>query len=244
MEWIRFWVARLKLIKMCSKSRALAFLVFLPCLANASTSQCYGTVSNGRIKDAVQLAIGGTNYSSYSSLGSAMGRTYVHSAVKSIVESAFAEVEKVLPKAVFVYGETGWQSGGRIRPHRTHQNGSSVDFFVPVKNQSGESVALPTNATSKFGYEIEFDSKGRYGEYQIDFGALAEHLYQLHVAAKARGNGIALVIFEPSYLPRLFATKRGDYLKSNLPFMRGKPWVRHDEHYHIDFSIPCKPKAG
>ena len=33
-------------------------------------------------------------------------------------------------------------------------------------------------------------------------------------------------------------------LKQKLPFMKGKPWVRHDEHYHGDFAVPCKPNAG
>jgi len=22
--------------------------------------------------------------------------------------------------------------------------------------------------------------------------------------------------------------------------MKAKPWVRHDEHYHVDFAVPCK----
>lgn len=46
------------------------------------------------------------------------------------------------------------------------------------------------------------------------------------------------------FLPKLFATHRGAYLQQNLAFMKGKPWVRHDEHYHVDFSVPCKPNAG
>jgi penicillin-insensitive murein endopeptidase len=29
------------------------------------------------------------------------------------------------------------------------------------------------------------------------------------------------------------------YLKQKLPFMKGKSWVRHDEHYHVDFAVPC-----
>lgn len=28
-------------------------------------------------------------------------------------------------------------------------------------------------------------------------------------------------------------------LKQKLPFMKGKPWVCHDEHYHVDFAVPC-----
>jgi hypothetical protein len=146
--------------------------------------------------------------------------------------------------AFLVYGETGWPSGGRFRPHRSHQNGLSVDFFVPVRDATGRSVPLPTDVTTRFGYDIEFDASAKYGQYSIDFQAIAEHLYQLDVAAKAHGVGMSLVIFDLQYLPRLFATPRGAYLQRNLPFMKGKPWVRHDEHYHVDFAVPCKPNAS
>ena len=107
-----------------------------------------------------------------------------------------------------MYGEAGWPSGGRISPHRTHQNGLSVDFFVPVRDRSGRSVRLPAGMTNRFGYDIEFDADGRFDDYSIDFDAMAEHLYQLHVAAKARSVGIALVILDPPFQPKLFATTR------------------------------------
>jgi penicillin-insensitive murein endopeptidase len=112
-----------------------------------------------------------------------------------------------------------------------------------VRNADGGSVPLPSSVASRFGYDIEFDANGQYQQYGIDFAALAEHLYQLHVAATARGTGIAQVIFDAPYLPKLFATVRGPYLRKNLRFMKGKPWVRHDEHYHVDFAVPCKPLA-
>lgn len=75
---------------------------------------------------------------------------------------------------------------------------------------------------------------------RIDFEALAEHLYQLDVAARSRGSGLALVIFDPRYMDRLLATQRGADLR-RLPFMKGRPWVRHDEHYHVDSRIACRP---
>lgn len=210
--------------------------------AHGTDSQCFGTVSNGRIERSVKLPASGPNFSAYSALATSIGRTYVHSRVAEIVVAAYSALRVKTPAATYVYGETGWASGGRFRPHRTHQNGLSVDFFVPVKNAKGRSAALPTDVTTRFGYDIEFDSNARYNEYSIDFPALAEHLYQLHVAAKAQGVGIAQVIFETSYLPRLFATPRGAYLQQNVTFMKRKPWVRHDEHYHVDFAIPCKPR--
>lgn len=213
-------------------------ILALPALAE---SQCYGTVSNGRIERSVKLPLSGSNFTAYSTLAATAGRTYVHSKVAAIVETSYAALAKSHPSTRYVYGETGWSSGGRFRPHRTHQNGLSVDFFVPVKDGQGRSVPLPTNISDKFGYDIEFDQDARYGEYIIDFDALAEHLYQLNVAAKEAGSGLSLVIFDDQYLPKLFATRRGDYLKANLPFMKGKPWIRHDEHYHVNFAIPCKP---
>lgn len=225
--------------------RILASLtLFVVSLAVAGESQCYGTVSNGRIENSVKLPASGPNFSAYSSLAAAAGRTHVHSRVASVIAASYRALHVASPSTVYVYGETGWPSGGRFRPHRTHQNGLSVDFFVPVRDATGVSVPIPTSTLTRFGYDIEFDSTARHGKYSIDFIATAEHLYHLHQAAKAQGVGIALVIFDTQYLPKLFATPRGAYLQQNLPFMKGKPWVRHDEHYHVDFAIPCKPKAG
>ncbi|WP_211209399.1 hypothetical protein [Thiofilum flexile] len=144
------------------------------------------------------------------------------------------------PSKNYVYGESGWESGGRIRPHRTHQNGLAVDFMVPVLNQEGESVPLPTGTTNKFGYSIEFDANAKYEDLQIDFEAIAEHLYALDAAAKKQSIGISSVIFEKAYIPYLFKTTRGQWIEQHIPFMQGEPWIRHDEHYHVDFDIPCR----
>ena len=216
----------------------------LPLAALAQESQCYGTVANGRIEGSVKLPQQGPNFSAYSSLAATVGRTYVHSRVAGIIEASYKALAAAHPDKKYVYGETGWAAGGRFRPHRTHQNGLSVDFFVPVRDANGTSVPLPTRAMQRFGYDIEFDAGGRYEQYSIDFEAVAEHLYQLQAAAQARGVAIALVIFDRRDLPRLFATKRGAYLEHNVPFMKGKPWVRHDEHYHVDFAVPCRTNSG
>ena len=133
-------------------------------------------MSKGRLENAVSLPTKGPNYSSYSSLAAALGRTYVHSKVQETVVATYAALEKSAPADVFVYGETSWASGGRFRPHRTHQNGLSVDFMVPVTDRTGKSVPLPTSAGNKWGYDIEFDANAKHGEYAIDFEALAEHL--------------------------------------------------------------------
>ncbi|MEQ1545719.1 replication initiation protein [Methyloglobulus sp.] len=209
--------------------------------ANSVESTCYGSVSNGKLENGIKLPVSGRNFSAYSLLGNILGRTYLHSQAVDIVLTTYQALEQSAAGKVFTYGETGWASGGRIRPHRTHRNGLSIDFMVPVINQTNKSVFIPTGVINKFGYGLEFDENAKYKNYKIDFEAIAEHLYQLDIVAKAKGSSIALVIFDLSYLPKLFASKHGEYLNTKVNFMKGNPWIRHDEHYHVDFSIPCKP---
>lgn len=209
----------------------------LPALA----STCYGRPGAGSIAAAVALPASGANFEAYSRLGVRMGRTHVHARVREVLLDAYAALERSAPGKHFVYGETGLKEGGRMHPHRTHQNGLSVDFMVPVLDAQGRSVPLPSSPLNKFGYGLEFDAQGMAGDLRIDYAALAEHLYQLRQAARKRQVGIALVIFDPALMPALLATARGKDLRG-LPFMRGKPWIRHDEHVHVDFALPCRPK--
>ncbi len=210
----------------------------------ARASQCYGTVANGRIEAAVELPKSGENFHAYSVLGHASGRMYVHARIANVVGATYRALEKSMPDKRFVLGETGWKKGGRFRPHRTHQNGLSVDFFVPLIDREKRSVPIPTHALNKWGYGVEFDRRGRMVAdegLRIDFEALAEHIYQLDVAANNEGIAIAKVIVDPPYLSLLFATKRGAHLKHHVPFMKTAAWVRHDDHIHVDFAVPCLP---
>lgn len=76
---------------------------------------------------------------------------------------------------------------------------------------------------------------------QIGFEVVAEHLYQLAIAAKKHGAPINRVIFQKELVAQLYQTKRGDYLRKSVTFMKATPWIRHDEHYHVDFTLPCRP---
>lgn len=207
----------------------------------AVESTCYGTTKNGGLENGVKLPKKGPNFLPYSSLGVIAGRTYVHSKVCEVIINAFESLEKTNPDKIYMYGETGLKNGGRFKPHKTHQNGLSVDFMVPVLNADGHSVPLPTSPFNKFGYSIEFDKYGRYREYFIDFEAIAAHLKALHIEAKKAGIDIGRVIFDPELQPHLFKSKDGAYLKENLVFSKKGSWVRHDEHYHVDFKVKCNP---
>ena len=97
---------------------------------------------------------------------------------------------------------------------------------------------------NKFGYGIEFDKNGKFEKLSIDFEVMAEYLYQLDLAAKQAGQALSLVIFDVQYLPKLFNAKRGAALKSSIRFMEKPPWIRHDEHYHVDFKIACSTASN
>ncbi len=208
--------------------------------ASATESVCYGTPSKGRVEGAIQITLKGKNFYPYSSLGVGLGRTFVHSKVARVINDAYANLARINPRKKYMYGESGWEKGGQIKPHRTHQNGLAVDFMVPVLDMRDKSVLLPTNMLNKFGYDIEFDQNAQYKNLRIDFEAIADHLYALHLAANKSGVGISRVIFEPTFIPKLYASKRGDWIKKHIQFMQGHAWVRHDEHYHVDFSLPCR----
>jgi len=111
--------------------------------ARAAESRCHGTVSHGSIENSVKLPGSGPNFRAYSDVAALAGRTYVHSTVAQIVANAYSALAVERPETIYVYGETGLSSGGRFRPHRSHQNGTSVDFFVPVRNAERKSVPLP-----------------------------------------------------------------------------------------------------
>jgi len=218
----------------------LSLFFLVPLAASATESQCFGSTSNGSLKNGVELPSSGNNFETYSHIARIAGRTFVHSKVRDIVVSAYTQLETEQPKKVYKYAETGFKDGGLFKPHKTHRNGLSVDFMVPVLNENGKSVHLPTNPTNKFGYNIEFDANGKYKDHVIDYEAMAAHIVVLHKDAKARGYNLWRVIFAPELQPKLFKTKYSEYLKKNINFLKTQSWVRHDEHYHVDFEIPCK----
>lgn len=203
-------------------------------------SVCRGTVARGSLEGGQRPPYSGENYRAYSILGYLAGRTFVHSAVRDTMVDAFATVHREHPDLRFVYAETGWPWGGGFAPHRSHANGTAVDFLVPVRTLDGSISELSTNIWDQYGYSAEFDKTGRAGSLQIDFEAMALHLLALHSAARAHGIGIQRVIFDVQLQSLLFATKSGSRLRGLVPFYPRQSWIRHDEHYHVDFAVRCR----
>jgi penicillin-insensitive murein DD-endopeptidase len=203
-------------------------------------SVCYGDSVSGRLEGGTRLSYSGENYRAYSMLGFALGRTYVHSTVRDIMREAYAELAKNHPDLKFIYGESGWAKGGRFHPHRGHSNGTAADFFVPIRSFDGRVSQLSISPFNLFGYATQFDRNGRSGSNTIDFEAMALHLLALDRAARAHGIGIRRVIFDVNLQPKLAGTGAGREVLRRLPFNKQQAWVRHDEHYHVDFRVACR----
>ncbi len=207
---------------------------------NGWPSRCHGSVGNGWLEGGRRLSYAGDNYTAYSLFGYALGRTFMHGAVRDAVQDAYADLYRKRPDLRFKYGEASWPWGGWLWPHRTHRNGTAVDFFVPVRADDGSVDVLHTSPLNLFGYAASFDRSGRSGSQQIDFEAMATHLLTLSQAARARGAPIRRVIFDVNLQPRLFATPAGGQLRGQIAFNTAQAWVRHDEHYHVEFGASCQ----
>jgi len=203
-------------------------------------SVCHGTVLDGSLEGGRRLPYKGDNYRAYSLLGFLFGRTFTHAAVRDAVSDAYAELGKSHPELRFVYAESGWPWGGHFPPHKSHANGTAVDFHVPVRTLDGQLAELPTSPFNLFGYAVEFDNAGRAGAHRIDFEAMGRHLLALDRAARAHAIPIRRVIFDVGLQPKLAATPLGAQAMQRLAFNRQQAWVRHDEHYHVDFAVPCR----
>ncbi len=223
--------------------KVIIYLILLTALrgafAESAESTCYGTTKDGRLINGWQLPSSGNNFEAYSAIGVLGGRTYVHSHIYNVIIAAYKELEITAPTKKFIYGETGFKDGGQIKPHKTHRNGLSVDFFVPVLNKQNKSASLQITPFNKLGYDIEFNNQAIYEDLAIDFEAIAKHLLALHKHAKINKVGISVVILDNQFQKMLFSTSSGKQLPSLMKFSVKKPWVRHDEHYHIDFEVPC-----
>lgn len=221
----------------------LGFFFILSHFVFANESVCYGKTKSGRLENGVKLPNSGKNFTTYSYIAGVLGRTYVHSKVKEVFLDAYKRLELTMPTKVYKFAETGFKDGGEFKPHKTHQNGLSIDFMVPVINKEGESVHFSTTPLNKFGYSVEFSKNGKLDDLTIDFEALAAHIVELDKAARSNNIMIWRVIFDPKLQPDLFKTKFGPYLKKHVRFSKKRSWVRHDEHYHVDFKVKCKTYA-
>jgi penicillin-insensitive murein endopeptidase len=206
-------------------------------LENDSPSKSIGTNSDGKLINGKRLPNSGNIFIAYSKLGTLLGRNAVHNKLRDLILAAYKKIHDEYPQYLYVYGETGWVGGGEFYPHKTHQNGLSVDFMIPVKDINNKSQYLPAGIFNKFGYGIDFDDNGKYEDLFIDFKSMAVHINTLLQLSNSYGIEITRIIFCPKLQVLLWQTELGKRLRNKLKFSEKKSWVIHDDHYHIDFKL-------
>jgi penicillin-insensitive murein endopeptidase len=105
--------------------------------------------------------------------------------------------------------------------------------------ETGEPAIWPTSADNKCGNDIDHDAQGKSNAYVLDLEAISDPLASLREAAEAKGVPIAKVVLYPPIRRRLATTKAWSRI-SDLPFTQKEAWVRHDDHYHVDFGVKCE----
>lgn len=198
--------------------------------AGSGPAQCFGTAANGHVSGARQIKPSPARVYCWACQQAL--RTFAHAPVAQAVEAAYNDMAEHFPETDWVLGEVGWPWGGRIAPHKTHRNGTSVDFMVPLEN--GKS--FPSSAWNRFGYDLAFDAKGQGDAGQINFEAVGAHLMALEARSRENGGRIRRVILAPDLQDNLPAG-----LRRKFAFNAAPSWVRHDDHYHVDFDYSCGP---
>ena len=208
---------------------------------NSTESKSNGTVSNGSLANGKLMPYNGENFTYFDDESYLAGRAFTSQEVKETILMSYQSMQLLSPKRHFYLMELSNEKGGKIYPHRTHQNGLSVDFMMPMLKEGEPYYGLDT--LGKSHYLLSFNEKGEYSqdlEIKVDFDLIALHILELNRAAKLQGLKISKVIIKIEYKDELFATSNGKLLqKSNIYIVKGlTPLINHlhDDHYHIDFE--------
>lgn len=201
-----------------------------------------GNVGNGSLKYGRIVPFSGANFHYFDTTSYLSKRAFVHQKVFETLIESYKTLEETCPEGHFGLMECSNEQGGKIYPHRTHQNGLSVDFMTPLLKNG-----VPTRDFEWEGathYFMDFDNQGHYVEdtsYSIHFNRLAQHLFELNAAAKRNGLQIDKVILKTALKEALFATEYGKKLEAEGIYFATKltPLINnlHDDHYHVDFKI-------
>lgn len=201
-----------------------------------------GTVSKGSLKNGRLFPFKGPNFVYFDSTSYLDKHAFVHEKVLQTVLKTYERFEQMLPAFEFGLMECSNEHGGKIWPHRTHQNGLSVDFMSPMLKNGVSTTDFNTLGLPH--YLMDFNDSGVYTEdstYSINFNLLAQHLLILNEEAKKHGLKIEKVILKIALKDELFATEYGQKLKNSGIYFATKLSELidslHDDHYHVDFTI-------
>ncbi len=205
-------------------------------------SKSIGTVSKGQLVNGKLIPFEGKNFTYFDVLSYVNGRAFLNKTILDIVLEAYKKFETSLPCRHFYVMECSNQQGGKMFPHRTHQNGLSVDFMMPLLKNGNDYYELDTLGGDH--YLLDFDKEGKYVKdksVQIDFNLVAQHILLLDFVARSFSAKIEKVIINTDLKDELFNTEFGKILKTKDIYIvqNLSPLINalHDDHYHIDFKL-------
>lgn len=205
-------------------------------------SKSIGIISNGKLENGKLMLFKGSNFQYFDTLSYLSGRAFTSDKVKKTILDTYQELSTLLPNRQFFIMECSNKNGGEIFPHRTHQNGLSVDFMMPLTKDKKDYYGLDT--IGKDHYWLEFDNEGNFSNdksISIDFDIMARHIILLEKHAQKNGIKIAKLIIKTEFKNKLSTTTYGQLLlKSGIYIVNSlTPLINdlHDDHYHIDFEI-------
>jgi penicillin-insensitive murein endopeptidase len=208
---------------------------------NDQPSKSIGTVSSGSLVNAKLIPFKGSNFNYFDSSSYLNGRAYLNEKTLKTLIGAFAKLKDEVPNRNFCVMECSNKNGGKLFPHRTHQNGLSVDFMMPLIKDHKAYYKLDSMGGNH--YWLTFDSQGKYSEdksISIDFDLVAHHILLLDDEARKNGLKISKVIINTEMKDELYATDYGKKIKAkNIYVVQSlTPLINslHDDHYHIDFE--------
>jgi penicillin-insensitive murein endopeptidase len=213
---------------------------FMEKRGNDLKSEMLGSVQGGSLKNGKLIPFYGKNYR-YFDINSYFGsRAFTSDVVKEIILASYSDLHHEIPNRFFYLMELSNEHGGKIYPHRTHQNGLSADFMMPKSRYKSAFYGLDTLGANH--YSLDFDNKGRLKKdtsIQVDFNLTAQHILILEKNANKNGYSIGKVIIKIEYKDELFASEFGKLLKNSGIYVVKQltPIVNqiHDDHYHVDF---------
>lgn len=210
---------------------------------NLSTkeSESKGSVSDGSLINGHIFPPIGDNFKYFDDDSYLEARAFTNEKVLNSILLSYHYLDSLYPGRKFYTMELSNKDGGKMFPHRTHQNGMSCDFMMPKIKDEKPYYGLDT--IGKEHYFLSFSDLGEYSSdpsISVDFDLIAHHVLLLDNTAKKYGLRIKKVIIKTEYKPHLFDTYYGKKLKESGIYVVQKltPIINalHDDHYHVDFE--------
>lgn len=205
-------------------------------------SESVGSVSSGKLINGKLMPFSGSNFFYFDTISYLNNRGFTNLKVRNTVVDTYIQLQKEVPNRNFVLMECSNKEGEKMFPHRTHQNGLSVDFMMPLLKDNKPYYKLDSIGASH--YWLEFDDDGKLIKDKsvgVDFNIVAQHILLLEEQARLNGLKIKKIIIKTEFKDELFNTEFGKQLQNSSIYIVQSltPLINsiHDDHYHIDFEI-------